>query len=143
MSRFLPLLLATLGLVCLGCIDDKKATTGVSANSNASTRTSSDRAVARQPKVRFLDFTATWCGPCREQKPILHALMKEFPAVDFSEIDIDENEDLTDMYEVRVVPTLIVLVDGKEVKRFTGVQERDTLAPVLTKALADAANKRS
>ena len=73
---------------------------------------------------RILYFSAPWCGPCRTLSPIMDQLQAE--GINIEKINVDRS-DLSQMYSVRNVPTLI-LVDGvKELKRLTGVNSKDTI----------------
>jgi thioredoxin 1 len=84
----------------------------------------------------LMDFTATWCGPCRMQKPILEELEKKYrDKVEFKVVDVDENQKLASEYGIHAVPTLIILKDGVEVKRFMGVTQGSVLALELDKTL--------
>ncbi len=87
-------------------------------------------------KPMLLDFSATWCGPCRMQKPILEELEKKYgDKVEFKVIDVDENQELASKYGIHAVPTLIIQKDGTEVKRFMGVTQGSVLASELDKLL--------
>ncbi|HOW14544.1 thioredoxin [Methanosarcina sp.] len=87
-------------------------------------------------KPMLLDFSATWCGPCRMQKPILEELEKKYgDKVEFKVIDVDENQELASKYGIHAVPTLIIQKDGAEVKRFMGVTQGSVLASELDKLL--------
>jgi thioredoxin 1 len=87
-------------------------------------------------KPILMDFSATWCGPCKTQKPILAELEKKYgDKVIFNVIDVDENQQLASEYGIYAVPTLVILKDGIEVKRFTGVTEGSVLASELDKIL--------
>ena len=87
-------------------------------------------------KPILFDFTATWCGPCKIQKPILVKLEKEFgDKVEIKEVDVDQNQELAAKYSIRVVPTLIMEKDGVEVKRFTGVTQAIVLSAEFNKLL--------
>jgi thioredoxin 1 len=84
----------------------------------------------------LIDFSATWCGPCRMQKPILEELEKKYrDKVEFQVVDVDENQKLASQYGIHAVPTLIIVKDGVEVKRFMGVTQGSVLASELDKAL--------
>jgi thioredoxin 1 len=75
-------------------------------------------------KPILMDFFAIWCGPCKTQKPILEELENKYgDKVTFNAIDLDENQQLASEYGIYAVPTLIILKDGVEVKRFIGVTE--------------------
>jgi len=82
--------------------------------------------------VVVMDFTATWCGPCQIQKPILEQLEGELgDKVEFKMIDVDQNNALAGKYGVSAVPTLIIEKDGEIVKRYTGVTSADVLRAEL------------
>lgn len=87
-------------------------------------------------KPILMDFSATWCGPCRMQKPILEELEKKYKdKVEFKVIDVDENQQLASKYSIHAVPTLIIEKDGVEVKRFMGVTQGSVLSSELDKIL--------
>ena len=74
--------------------------------------------------TKILRFSATWCQPCKILAKNLEAAQIEVP-VEY--IDIDANATLPDEYNVRGVPTLVLLKDGKEVSRLVGVKTVDEL----------------
>ncbi len=89
-------------------------------------------------RVQLLDFGAEWCGPCHQLKPAIKQLQKEFSVVDFTIVDVDKNRDLPAKYEIRELPTVIVLLDGKAVARFIGVEPYEVYARALDDALLKA-----
>ena len=66
----------------------------------------------------ILYFSAPWCGPCRNFKPIMESVSNSMP-VRF--INVDENPQLAAQYNVRSVPMLVFLKDGQEVDKSVGV----------------------
>lgn len=74
----------------------------------------------------ILKFTATWCGPCRMQEPILKQVDEETD-INVFELDIDKNPVTPEKFGVKSIPTMIVFENGKEIKRFVGVQSKNTL----------------
>ena len=68
-----------------------------------------------------VDFTATWCGPCKKIAPIVDALAGEYAGkVKVGKLDIDANPNTPVKYRVRGVPTLILFKDGAEANRLVG-----------------------
>ncbi|AFK18139.1 thioredoxin [Haloferax mediterranei ATCC 33500] len=84
--------------------------------------------------VRLLDFYADWCGPCKTQDPILDDLEGDYEDVEFVKVDVDEEQDVANQYQVRSLPTLIVENDDGIVDRFVGVTQRDDLESALSEA---------
>lgn len=85
--------------------------------------------------VTLKDFRADWCGPCKTQDPILDDLEEDWgDRVDFQEIDVDENQDVANSYQVRSIPTIVVENDDGVVERFVGVTQREDLEAALEKA---------
>jgi thioredoxin 1 len=75
--------------------------------------------------MRYLYFSAPWCGPCKAFGPIMEQLSRE---VVVEKINVDEQSDLAMKYSVRSVPT-VILVDhtGKEYTRYVGIQQKSFL----------------
>ncbi|MFK8211997.1 MULTISPECIES: thioredoxin [Haloferax] len=84
--------------------------------------------------VRLLDFYADWCGPCKTQDPILDELEGDYETVEFVKVDVDEEQDVANQYQVRSLPTLIVENDDGIVDRFVGVTQRDDIESALSQA---------
>lgn len=68
----------------------------------------------------LIDFSATWCGPCKAIAPTFDRYSKKYPDLHFAKLDIDECEEIAIEYEVNTVPTFLLIIDGKERKRITG-----------------------
>ena len=95
-------------------------------------RRPSKRAVGMS--VRLKDFHADWCGPCKTQDPILEELEDDYPDVSFEKVDVEEEQEIANQYQVRSLPTLIVENDDGVVDRFVGVTQREDLEEALSQA---------
>jgi thioredoxin 1 len=85
--------------------------------------------------VRLKDFHADWCGPCKTQDPILDEMEEDWgDRVEFEKIDVDENQDVANEYQVRSIPTIVVENDDGVVERFVGVTQREDLETALEQA---------
>ena len=83
----------------------------------------------------LIDFWATWCGPCRMQGPILEEIVPQLPAgVRIGKVDVDNDPALAARFNVRSIPTLVILKDGKPTKQFVGVQNGAALLAALRSA---------
>jgi thioredoxin-like negative regulator of GroEL len=70
-------------------------------------------------------FTADWCQPCKKVKPIVEEMKKE--GFNFQMIDVDYEQELVKQFEIKSVPTFILLKEGKEINRITGTKTREEL----------------
>jgi thioredoxin 1 len=84
--------------------------------------------------VSLKDFYADWCGPCKTQDPILEEVAEDYPNVSFEKVNVDEEQDVANEYQVRSLPTLIIENDDGIVERFVGVTQRDDIESALQQA---------
>ncbi len=69
----------------------------------------------------LVDFWATWCGPCRMVGPIISQIATKYEGtVKVGKVDVDENTDLAESYNVSSIPTMILFKDGKAVAQRVG-----------------------
>jgi thioredoxin len=86
--------------------------------------------------VKVLDFTAAWCGPCKTLKPVLDALAKEYGSrIEIVQIDTEVDPLAAQQYNVRAMPTIVLIRDGKEVGRTVGARPRAFLQGMIDRAL--------
>jgi thioredoxin 1 len=69
-------------------------------------------ALVEKNKIVFLDFWASWCGPCRQFAPVFEAAAKLHPDVVFGKINTEEQEELAGMFGIRSIPTLAVFKEN-------------------------------
>ena len=75
----------------------------------------------------MIDFFANWCGPCKMMSPVIDEIAEELQNIKVGKINVDENQDLAMKYNVMSIPTIVIIQDGKEIKRFVGVQDKENL----------------
>jgi thioredoxin 1 len=85
--------------------------------------------------VTVKKFSAVWCGPCRALTPVMNEIKGNYSNVKFEEYDIDEYSDITEEYGVRSVPTVIIVKDGIEVNRFTGLSSKMAYVNAINEAI--------
>ena len=73
----------------------------------------------------LLDFWANWCGPCRMLSPIIDEIGEETAGIKVGKVNVDEQRELAAQFGVMSIPTLVVIKNGKAVKRSVGVQTKD------------------
>lgn len=93
--------------------------------------------VERSPVPVLLDLWAPWCGPCRLISPVIDQLASELAGrVRVAKLNIDDNPMTAQRYNVRSIPALLVLKNGREVDRIVGAQPKSEITRRLESALA-------
>ena len=87
--------------------------------------------VLKSDKPVLADFNADWCGPCQALKPILEELAEEYDAYKFVSINIDDQDELAEEYDVASIPCLVIFKDGAEAARSIGMKSREDLEDLL------------
>lgn len=72
-------------------------------------------------ELTVIDFSATWCMPCRMLKPIFERVAEHCTDVSFYNVDIDENEEVAKRYRIFSVPTLVCFKKGKKLDSLVGL----------------------
>ena len=81
----------------------------------------------------LVDFTATWCQPCKMIDPIVKQLAEEWDGkVKVVKLDADQNPNIVMQYGVMGIPTLMLFKGGQIKERLTGFQPKDKLAAKVT-----------
>ncbi|KAF5741018.1 thioredoxin H7-like [Tripterygium wilfordii] len=75
-------------------------------------------------KLLVIEFTATWCGPCRYLEPAMTEFAAKYSTdVDFIKIDVDDLPVVAQQFEASVLPAVVLVKDAKEVDRVEGVKK--------------------
>ena len=77
--------------------------------------------IINSEELTVIDFSATWCMPCRMLKPILERVAEKCGDVSFYNVDIDENEEIAKRYRIFSVPTLVCFKKGKKLDSLVGL----------------------
>jgi thioredoxin 1 len=80
----------------------------------------------------LVDFSATWCGPCKALSPIVEKLADELSGkVKVGKCDIDDSPNTAQQFGVRSVPTVMVFKNGQKVAQHVGLTNRDKLVALI------------
>jgi thioredoxin 1 len=84
--------------------------------------------IIKGDKPVLVDFYADWCGPCKQQAPILKQLAdRSGDRIRIVKVNVDHSQAAAQQYQIRSIPTMILFKDGKIVWRQSGVQSLNTL----------------
>ena len=87
--------------------------------------------VLNSEKRVLIDFYADWCGPCNRLFPLVNKVASENKDIKVVRIDVDQNEDLMNQYNVRSIPTLVVIEKGKEINRQVGLISEEGILKLI------------
>jgi len=91
--------------------------------------------VTQSKGVVFVDFFATWCGPCKMTGPIIDQLADEFKNITFYKVDVDKDGELASAYSIFSIPTFIIFKDGQVVAQFAGAMGKESFVSEIKKVL--------
>ena len=83
--------------------------------------------VLNQKQTVLVDFWADWCGPCKMQAPVLKEFAEENPSIKVCKVNVDEQPELAEQYNVMSIPFLAVFKNGELSRTAVGYQTVDML----------------
>ena len=87
-----------------------------------------DQEVLNSANPVFVDFWAEWCGPCKAVSPAVEELSSEYKdKVDFVKVNVDQNNELAQKYNIFSIPTLAIFANGKIIAQTAGAASKDAI----------------
>ncbi|MBX2845403.1 MAG: thioredoxin [Saprospiraceae bacterium] len=98
-----------------------------------------DDIVMAENRPMLIDFWAPWCGPCKVMGPIVDELARELEATAFvAKINVDQNPKLSQHFQIRSIPTFLLVHNQQVVQRFQGMVPKPQLKQLLEELAAHA-----
>ena len=87
--------------------------------------------VLESDRVVLLDFWASWCGPCRMVSPIVDEIAIEHPEIKVGKVNVDEQRELAEEFQVMSIPALFVVKNGEVVNQAVGARPKQQILDML------------
>ena len=85
----------------------------------------------------IIDFWAEWCGPCRMMAPVFEELSADYEGkLKFVKLNTEENQPIAQQFEIKGIPSLVIINEGKELDRIVGFAPKEVLKQKVDDALA-------
>ncbi len=87
--------------------------------------------VINSDKTVLVDFWASWCGPCRMLSPIVDEIAAEHPEIKVCKVNVDDEPELAQNFQIMSIPSLIVFKDGKVVANSVGLRPKAEIEAMI------------
>lgn len=92
--------------------------------------------ITNTDKLVLVDFYATWCGPCKMLSPIISEIAREYSnGIKVCKVNVDENQDIAQKYDIMSIPTLIFFKNGEILKVNVGFCPKSELDSIISDLL--------
>ena len=95
------------------------------------TKNNFQKEVLESNKTVLLDFWASWCGPCKSISPVIDEISTEHPEIMVCTVNIDEEIELSERYNIMSIPTLLIVRDGKVVNQSVGLKSKSQILQLM------------
>ena len=92
--------------------------------------------VASGDGIVLVDFWANWCGPCRSFAPTYEKASERYPDIVFGKVDTDAEQELSERFQIRSIPTLMAIRDGVIVFEQPGALPESALDSLISQVKA-------
>lgn len=133
MKKLILMLVVAIAMSTAACAGESKRPETSTPAQKTEVAPKAQKTEAMEPMPTVVDFSATWCGPCKKFAPIFHSMEKEYAGkIRFLTIDVDQHPELAQQYGIQAVPTIICLsADGRILKRMEGAPDESYFRSML------------
>ena len=90
-----------------------------------------EKEVLKSEKKVLVDFNAEWCGPCKMLKPIVDEIAESNDNIKVVSVNIEDEDELAEEYNIFSIPCLVVIDKGKEIKRSVGLISKEDIESLI------------
>ncbi len=90
-----------------------------------------EQEVLNSDKPVLLDFWASWCAPCRVLSPVVDEISEENSDIKVGKVNVDEQPELAQKFNVMSIPMLVVFKDGKNIDAKVGVRPKEDILDMI------------
>ena len=95
------------------------------------TKDNFEKEVMQEAKPVLIDFWAAWCGPCQMLLPTIEELADEVTEVKICKVNVDEEPELAERYQIMTIPTLQFMKNGQVVSKQVGVKAKEEIKKMM------------